>query len=162
MQDAEAATRALLAVLAWGFGTRGYGPYRVRRILGPATSPPRLVRVASALATGVLPAYEAMATWRDSRIAFLGPAFGTKYLYFCQPEASDPRALILDRFVADWLAHWTELRLDPWTWSTASYGSYLNQMNAWAAEAGCEPDDLERLMFDATNRRASSWVARPH
>jgi hypothetical protein len=45
------------------------------------------------------------------RLARLGPAFGTKFLYFCSPASGRP-ALILDRLVAAWLRENADLSLN--------------------------------------------------
>ena len=161
--EPAAAVRALIAVMVWGFGTRGYGPFRVRRMLRAADAPRRLALVSRTLRdAGPLAAYRRMANSSDCRVAFLGPAFGTKFLYFCQPPpTSGARALILDRYVADWLQREAAFVVDPWSWSPAAYGRYLDQMQAWAELLKCAPDDLERLMFEViATERDSEWAIR--
>jgi hypothetical protein len=99
--DAE---RSFLAVMAWGYGRVGYGPFRVRRVLHAVSDAgPRLQAAASAAAQGhPVEAYSCLGDHGTARLPHLGPAFGTKFLYFCSSAERRP-ALILDRLVARWL-----------------------------------------------------------
>lgn len=131
--------------MTWGFGSIGYGPHRTREILGATPdASERLARVAGTLAeVGPLAAYRRLAREDDSRIAGLGPAFGTKYLYFCQPRPAETTALILDAFVSEWLRCEARFRLNPVGWSEPTYRRYLEQMPRWADALDCAPDALE-------------------
>lgn len=153
------AVDAFLAVMAWGYGERvGYGRFRTSEILGSRpNAPTRLHAVARAVVNeGAIPGYRALAT--RSRLTGLGPSFGTKLLYFWQPNAARPRALIFDAFVAGWLKREVGLRIDALQWSVAAYARYLTQMHAWAAMLGIEPDELEMCIFrDEASRRGSQW-----
>jgi hypothetical protein len=55
-----------------------------------------------------------------ARLPHLGPAFGTKFLYFCSATSSQP-ALILDRLVARWLRENAGLPLNELRWSVSTY-----------------------------------------
>ena len=85
-----------------------------------------------------------MAGYRElagpSRLFNLGPAFGTKFLYFCQHPAQRPRALILDRNIANWLGGHAGMDVDPLPWSPKTYRAYLTQMHTWADSLKVEPD----------------------
>jgi hypothetical protein len=163
--DAARAEDAFLAVMAWGYGGVGYGPYRTHKIL---TATPdagqRLSWAARRLrVNGALAAYEALARADDCALVGLGPSFGTKFLYYCQPRPAAMTALILDSFVADWLRRNTELKLDSVSWSVATYRRYLDAMHAWAASLGCDPDELECAIFETAvlaEQRASQWAGR--
>lgn len=150
--DGPAAERAFFAVMAWGFGNRGYGRHRVREILANTPAPrERLLGVARTLASeGPLAAYRRLAGEGDCRLAGLGPAFGTKYLYFCQPPMANPTALIHDENVSDWFTRHASLDLGCARWSDATYGGYLALMAEWAAKLDCRPDDLELRIFEET------------
>ena len=117
--DAASAEVAFIAVMAWGCGAIGYGLFRTRRIL--AATPDardRLHRVVSTLAaSGAAAAYRRLAVDADCHLRYLGPAFATKYLYFCQPEGHAPQALIHDRYVSVWLSRNAGLELHSSTWS---------------------------------------------
>lgn len=156
----DCAVEAFLAVEAWGFGDRAYGPFRARRILDSNHgAPERLQAMALALAAeGTIAGCRALAT--SSRLVYLGISFGTKLLYFCQPpDADPPRALILDDFVASWLDREVGFRAGVVEWSCTAYGRYLEHMHEWAAALGIEPDELEMCIFMAeAARRGSTWA----
>lgn len=101
---AESPTRAieaLVAVMAWGQGVRGYARHRTREILAAPGLDALLYGVARATVDGgALAGYGRLASIR--RVG-LGPSFGTKFLYFAQPADARPRALIHDRVIAGWL-----------------------------------------------------------
>jgi hypothetical protein len=159
----EQAVNAYLAVMALGFGDSvGYGRFRSKRILDRRTdAPARLHAIALAVVNdGAIAGYRALAT--TSRLEFLGPSFGTKILYFWQPPAARPRALIFDAFVAGWLDREARLRIDALQWSVAAYTRYLTQMHEWAAALGIEADELEQCVFrDEASRRGSQWGGSP-
>lgn len=147
--DDLAAERGFLAAMAWGFGNRGFGRYRTRRMLTHTrASSNRLLQVAQTLASdGSLLAYGRLGDRRDCGLIELGPAFGTKFLYFCQPPLANPMALIHDRNVADWFTKYAAIDLGCSTWSPATYGEYLRLMADWAEQLECRPDDLELMVF---------------
>lgn len=154
------AVRALLTVMAWGFGSVGYGPWRTRRILESVPdAPTRLCDAARALKTeGAVAAYAAMAT--RCRLRGLGPAFGTKYLHFCSSDATPGVALVLDRLVANWLDSNTDLSLNPVPWSVRTYERYLEHMATWSGAVRVAPSELECCIFqaEAAKRRRSQWA----
>jgi hypothetical protein len=94
--------------------------------------------------SGPVAAYDALRS--RLRIAYLGPAFFTKFLYFAGYDTtSEPRPLILDRFVARGLrAGWPRSG-----WTSAQYGDYLRHAHAWAHESGAAPDAVELALFRA-------------
>lgn len=139
--DATRVDAAFVTVMAWGYGGVGYGPYRTRTMLaGTPRAGERLTRVARTLhGVGALAAYGALARLDECGLAGLGPAFGTKYLYFCQPLPAATTALILDSLVAAWLRRETELRVKPLGWSVTTYRRYIEHMHDWAASLGVRP-----------------------
>lgn len=156
----RAAEDALLATLAWGFGWVGYGPHRADIMLRTPQAAKRLRSVAEIVASeGPIPGYRSLAG--DNRIARLGPAFGTKFLAFCQPDRANPAALIHDEVVTAWLEANGRPDLRATTWAPVIYEAYLDQMHVWAKELGVAPETLEFLMFQAeADRRGNQW-ARP-
>lgn len=158
-RDSAAAERAFIAAMLWGYGDVGYGPWRVQRVLthnrGVAA---KLHAVALTLRDeGPLTAYSRLSSYTDSRLRYLGPAFGTKFLAFCS-GAGIMRALILDRLVADWLAGNTDLGIDPVEWHPATYERYLLHMHEWADALDVQPDELECVIFTAeADRRDNQW-----
>ena len=158
----EEAERAFLIVMTWGYGDVGYGPFRVARILGDTRDASgRLQRAVQSLASGgPLDGYDALGDYGQSRLKWLGPAFGTKFLHFCSPPRLPP-ALILDRLVADWLRINAELSLNPVPWSTQTYRRYIDLLTEWARELAIEPDELETCLFtEEAGRAGSQWGSR--
>lgn len=158
--SAVEAKQAFLAVMAWGYGRVGYGPYRVRRLFDVAPDAgTQLQATARAVAEqGPAAAYAQLGDHGVARLAGLGPAFGTKFLYFCSPPGSPP-ALILDRLVAQWLRDHTDLLLNEVRWSAATYARYLGSMYAWADELGVTADELEACVFsEQAGLAGSQWA----
>lgn len=162
--DAPAGVRsaeaAFLVSRAWGEGMNGYGATRALDIfdLNPEVSG-ALLNVARVLRdTGPDAAYEALSNASESRLKKLGPAFGTKYLYFSQPEGQQPRALIHDAQIAKWFRTRAGTSLGSEDWSPPIYAQYLRTMHDWAAELECEPDDLEMCIFRSMAPAGSQWA----
>jgi hypothetical protein len=84
---------------------------------------------------------------RQNRLKRLGPAFGTKFLYFCPQASAAPPALILDRLVAEWLAEHTHLHVDPVPWSLTTSTLYLEELGRWADALDVSPDVVEERVF---------------
>ena len=155
--DAE---RSFLAVMAWGYGRVGYGPFRVRRLLDAAPSVGAQLQAAASKVAEQRPvaAYACLGDHGTARLPHLGPAFGTKFLYFCSSPATRP-ALILDRLVARWLRENTDLVLNEVRWSVSSYARYLKTMFGWADELAVAADELEACIFSAqAGLVASQWA----
>jgi hypothetical protein len=146
--------------MAWGYGRVGYGPFRVRRVLAPVPDPgERLQAAAGELARGgPTAAYALLGDSGVPRLPGPGPAFGTKFLYFCSPPG-DRTALILDRLVAAWLRASTGLRLNEARWSAPTCQRYLEAMSRWAAETAVTADELEACIFLAQARGTGSQRA---
>jgi hypothetical protein len=148
--DAE---RSFVAVMAWGYGRVGYGPFRVRRVLDAAPHiGVQLQAAAGAAAEGrPVEAYASLGDHGAARLPYLGPAFGTKFLYFCSPAGRRP-ALILDRLVARWLRENVGLAFNEVRWSVCTYTRYLETMAGWAGELALAADQLEACIFSAQAR----------
>jgi hypothetical protein len=149
-----------LVVMIWGQGRTGYGPWRTARIRqGTSDAPERLARVAQHLThSGALAAYRRLG--EDCRLRWLGPAFGTKYLYFC-PQGPTPAALILDRLVAQWLTRNLHRTIRSGPWSPSTYHRYLDLLGSWAAAFGVAADAIERCIFQAqSDQTRNQWAPR--
>lgn len=154
-----ATKRAFLTAMTWGYGNVGYGPWRTARILRTTPNAVELLADVAAVlvADGAIAAYARLGSSR--RLKWFGPAFGTKYLYFCQQRESARPALILDRLIADWLDKSGGLRLNPVPWSTATYRRYIEHMWTWAEALGVAPDVLEeRIFVDEARKRRNQWA----
>jgi hypothetical protein len=156
-----AAWQAFMVVMVWGQGMTGYGPWRTARILNDTSdAKDRLARVARHLAQdGALEAYRRFGG--DCRLRWLGPAFGTKYLYFC-PQGPGSPALILDRLVAQWLTNNTQRTVRAGPWSPSTYRRYLELVGSWATALDVAADEVEWCMFQAqSDQTGNQWAATP-
>lgn len=145
-------------VKALGEGDNGYGPSRARESIELTDRPgERLLAVAETLRDrGALAAYARLTDRGDCRVFNLGPAFGTKYLYFTQPTSHRPQALIWDKNIAHWFH--THAGVPRFTaWSLRRYTVFLSQMHAWAEALRCEPDEVELCMFRSALNSSNQW-----
>ena len=170
--DDTAVVKAFLASMIWGYGLVGYGPYRTERILtrdsamSDKQAIEQLVEIAGiAQSEGGVAAFDHVATQRRRRtpyLKFLGPAFGTKFLYFLTKATSVPTTPVLDSVVHGWLQqHAPEVgNFSLSWWDTASYERYVELLHSWAAELpalerrSLDADDLEFLMFNDARGQA--------
>lgn len=174
----KALGEAFVAAMAWGFRPNSYGPFRTNEML--VNSKPGQKR--DEALTILLEIFDELKT--DSRrpieaykklsgkITRLGPAFGTKFLYFASSEAD--RAPILDAVVANWLwkygvrdskGKW----LSAVPWKSTNYQRYLDFCDEACRELQLTDRGLiEYLMFiDAQysdylelGKRQPSWVTK--
>jgi hypothetical protein len=157
-----AAVEAFLAVMAWGFGMTGYGPYRTTAMLSSQGDADRRLRAIAraVIRDGPAAGYRALAT--TSNLPGLGTSFGSKVLYYFQPSVARPRALILDAFVTSWLSREVAWRIDIAAWSMKGYDRYLDSMHKWAEALDLAPDELEMCLFrEEATLRGSQWGAAP-
>lgn len=153
----SAAMNAFLATMVWGYGNVGYGAWRVTQALKDGDAGRKLLDVVTALnSDGPEAAYRLMAG--ASRLHRIGPAFGTKFLYFADLGIHLRRALILDALVAEWLGRNTNFRVDPVPWAPAKYGEYLEKMHDWAHALTMDPDAVELAIFqEMSDRDGNQW-----
>jgi hypothetical protein len=148
-----------VAAMVWGHGTTGYGAWRTVRVMeqNPDAAEILLDVRNRVLSQGGAAAFRFLAS---HRLRYLGVAFATKYLYFCDSlEAREP-ALILDAVVQNWLrthAQWL-VSLD---WSVEGYREYIACVQAWAAELGVAASTVELAMFQDQVGRRSQWYPDP-
>jgi hypothetical protein len=153
----DAATDAFLAAMVWGYGEVGYGAWRVKQAFHDPDAGKKLHDVAAALnSDGPEAAYSLMGA--GSRLHRIGPAFGSKFLFFADSGIHTRRALILDRLVAQWLRLNTDFRANPVPWAPDTYRAYLDQMHEWAAVLNVEPETLELAMFQEMAPTGSQWA----
>jgi hypothetical protein len=153
------------AVMAWGYGTAGYGPSRTKRIIVANADLASRLATAARLARDAGGA-EAFAYLRGHRIAYLGPAFATKFLFFAGrgTEAKLP-GLILDSKLRSWLCTHTGWRPGG-TWQV-DYNRYLRTIADWAGRLespGLAPETVEELIFtshSATTASAQKACSHP-
>ncbi|WP_299305887.1 hypothetical protein [uncultured Brachybacterium sp.] len=161
----KAVVTAFLASMIWGYGMVGYGPYRTQRVLtrnGTVHDEiviDQLRGVADMVRSeGGVAAFEHIANIRRSNrsyLKYLGPAFGTKFIYFLSKASGIVTTPVMDSVVTGWLQ-----RNAPgagtfnlsW-WDAESYTRYVALLQKWADELSqaegrkFEADDIELLIF---------------
>ncbi|GAB3954690.1 hypothetical protein [Micromonospora vulcania] len=144
------ARQLLTAVLVWGYGPIGYGPWRTTKSLDADPDGKRLAYALEEL-TAAAPdeaslrtAYQRFRDPNHARLPWLGPGLFTKVLYFVgyRRGVCGVQPLILDRVVASHLPADAGV-LRPNGWSSEEWLAYLR----WAAEQAqvrdIEPDAVE-------------------
>lgn len=160
----EGSMQLLYHALAWGLGMRA--SWLHLRLNGLAKNPDHAAATLeaswTAARTGASPSsvYRTLTKERGGgRIQQLGPAFGTKFMYFAEGTSPMPKHLILDRVVAGKLKKlevWPDARTD--AWAPGTYESYCQLLKQWAAEAtqrlDVDPpvraDQIEMTLFKVT------------
>ncbi|TCK21367.1 hypothetical protein [Pseudonocardia endophytica] len=161
--DASTAVHAFLASMVWGYGPVGYGAYRTKRVLGLNLDAGERLRrvVAVARDDGPIPAFRVIAR---NRLTYLGPAFGTKFLYFAtranRAAHGDRTAPVLDQVVRRWFLLHADVRLDG-TWSVANYERYVGLLEHWGDELGISSDHVEEIVFERQVARNSGRTTPP-
>jgi hypothetical protein len=158
-ESEELAVIALAAIVVWGKGKGGLGPFHLHGMLtGRPDAAARIHATALTLhADGPVAAYRRLGG--DCALERLGTSFGTKFLAFCQPAGQEPVALIHDDLVREWLGANGRRDLMAAYYSVSTYEAYLVQMEAWAASLGTEPGAVEFLVFEEMSRRkGNQWV----
>jgi hypothetical protein len=146
------AVAGFIATQIWGYGTTGYGPTRLERAL----SDPRLsgaLQAARRRLTDEDPVGAFRALCVEHRIARVGMAFGSKYLYFADPLR---RALILDQIIRDWLGQHAGVHLAGRR-DEREYAVWLLLAEQWASALGLSPEKLEMMIFTDGLPEDSSW-----
>lgn len=162
--DENSAVHVFLLSMLWGYGPVGYGPFRTRRILERAEAKSELLEVAlEAKESGGLAAFELIARKRKqpgSYLKWLGPAFGTKYIYFLTAQdANHGSAAVMDAVVRRWFRiHVPDRPLIIDSWHAPSYSAFLDSLEEWASalrnKSGekLNVDDIEYLIFAEGSR----------
>lgn len=161
----QAVVTAFIAAMIWGYGTAGYGPYRAERVL--REDPMALdhlfevARISHDPEKGGVAAFEHVAKQRQGSspyLKYLGPAFGTKFLYFLTADGVDPTP-VMDALVRRWFRDNADEQLITAWWDARSYKKYIGHLDDWAAElGGLQRDDVELLIFtDARGIPGNTW-----
>ncbi|MFI1422353.1 hypothetical protein ACH4VX_31185 [Streptomyces sp. NPDC020731] len=149
----EGRRHLLVAALVWGTGTKAWSVDRRGRVFANTSAARIDDRIAAVLAVlrekGAVAAYYACNN--DQHIAYLGPAFFTKFLYFAGHEnpTGHRRPLILDSVVSRALRD-REAVAEDWPlngWSTKQYAHYLDTVHEQAESARVMPDVVEAAWF---------------
>ncbi|MGA5181327.1 hypothetical protein ACPCBF_16310 [Streptomyces pseudogriseolus] len=152
----EELLRFLWRVLAWGSGRKlRLNRQRIRAVADdPSSAVAALCQALKAAREDPAQAYEALRPRDHNAIAYLGPAFSTKILYFAGSGALDHPCAILDSQVAATLrdaCKWDSLGENEWP--TSTYVRYCALLDRWAHEESRRLggrigiDEIERWLF---------------
>lgn len=150
-----------LAVMVWGYGDRGYGPYRVTQML-EQTDALRILSEVEALCRAGEPK-TAYAYLKENRIQILGPSYSSKVLTFFTPR--EVGAPIYDSLIALWVERFAKndfvnVPTTAERWNSKTYFRYWDWIKDHALALNCYPDELELVIFrDAESKfaKSSSW-----
>jgi hypothetical protein len=150
-----------LAVMVWGYGDRGYGPYRVTQMLNQPHAETVLVKVYGFSQSGhPLEAYDFL---RKNRIRILGPSYGSKFITFCTPR--EVGAPIYDSLISLWVKafaqkDFSEVSTSSENWNLKTYTRYWHWVKEHSDEFECFPDEVELVLFRDAEKKfsnASNW-----
>lgn len=123
-----------LIVMAWGFGTASVRWPRQAAMLTRNDHSDKLLAVIDRVRTGGAGAGWS-ALWGENHVDGLGPAFGTKLLYFsAYRHAQSPRPLIFDSNVRRALNDRMTGLARTFSYRRRDYEAYLCLAEAWAAD----------------------------
>lgn len=153
-----------LAVMVWGYGDRGYGPYRVTQMFAQAHAEGVLSEVYELCKVGnPKGAYEFL---MNNRIKTLGPSYGSKFITFCVPREFG--APIYDSYIAMWVKAFAAeeflgIPTSSESWNAKTYSRYWDWIKEHSGTLGCFPDDIELVLFrDAESKfsKSSGWSGK--
>ncbi|MBM9505932.1 8-oxoguanine DNA glycosylase OGG fold protein [Actinacidiphila acididurans] len=153
-ESLEGRRHLLVAALVWGSGTKARSVKRRGRIFERECVAKVDKKLGDALKTlhekGSSAAYFGFNNNDHQRIAYLGPAFFTKVLYFAGHDSrTDLRPLILDSVVSRTLrqAKAVDGTWPGYGWTTPQYTRYLEVVHEYAERRGVLPDQVEAALF---------------
>lgn len=147
-----------LSVMIWGYGDRGYGPYRVTQMLNQSNAEEILSEVFDICQSGdPKQAYEYL---KNNRIRILGPSYSSKLITFCTPRSVG--APIYDSFIALWVDAFAAVDFEgiptsSEVWNVKTYSHYWDWVKVHSEALECFADDIELVLFrDAESKFAKS------
>jgi len=157
-------SQKFLSVMVWGYGDRGYGPYRVTQMLNQDHALNVLNQVYGLAKGGdVKAAYDFL---RLNRIRILGPSYGTKFLTFCTPR--EIGAPIYDSLISLWIKEFAAKEFSgvptsSENWNLKTYSRYWDWVKEHSVELKCYPDEIELVLFRNAERKfakSSNWSGK--
>ena len=153
-----------IATMIWGYGDRGYGPYRVSRILNQSNASD-VIEYAYHACRESKP-IDAYAIFENQPVSGLGPSFGTKFISFMTPI--DQTAPILDSLVAKWLINFgpEEFNIGErryTKWDVNVYGAFCSYVSRISKSFSCRADLIEQLIFESASKEFavnSGWLKK--
>jgi hypothetical protein len=153
-----------LSVMVWGYGDRGYGPYRVTQMLKQENTEEILTHVFKTCRQGEPKlAYDLL---KQNRIRILGPSYGSKFLTFCTPR--EIGAPIYDSLLAIWVEQFAKkdflgVPTSSENWNLKTYSRYWDWVKHHSEALGAYPDEIELVLFrDAESRfsKSTNWSGK--
>ncbi len=144
-ENGSAIRQLFLATMLWGYGTVGYGPWRMAHITKDIDQLDHvLLTTLRNIKHGAV--HAAYNTFQNAHIPFLGQSYFTKYLYFAGLGCGvNHYPLILDTRILQSLT--TLLGTRYFSNGTADdYLSYLITLHEWAEIIDCRADSIEYLL----------------
>ena len=150
--------------MVWGYGDRGYGPYRVTQMMKQHHAVEVLSEAFEFCQRGdAKGAYEFLS---KNRIRILGPSYGSKFITFCTPR--DIGAPIYDSLIAMWVKEFAAkeflgVTTSSESWNLKTYSRYWDWVKEHADELECYPDEIELVLFRDAERKfskASNWLGK--
>lgn len=148
--------RYFFAVMMWGFGTVGYGPYRMRQMVDSPEFDGRMRSAIEQVTAGDLER-----AFAEFRLPCCGEVYATKYLYFIGrvwdvyplPVVLDSRVIrSFDRIDRPRLERYAKLhrkngKVFHFIFSEGGYARYVDDLNCWARKLDCRADQIEYYLF---------------
>ena len=153
-----------LSVMVWGYGDRGYGPYRVTQMLNQENAEEILTQADEICRKGEPKvAYD---LFKQNRIRILGPSYASKFITFCTPRQIG--APIFDSLIAMWIEEFAKkdflgVPTSSENWNLKTYSKYWDWVKQHSDELGYFPDEIELVLFrDAEVKfaKASNWSGK--
>ena len=150
--------------MVWGYGDRGYGPYRVTQMMGQHHGVEVLSEAFELCQRGdAKGAYEFLS---KNRIRFLGPSYGSKFITFCIPR--DIGAPIYDSLIAMWVKEFAAkeflgVTTSSESWNLKTYSRYWDWVKEHSDALKCYPDEIELVLFRDAERKfskKSGWAGK--
>lgn len=143
-----------LVCMIWGFGSRGYAQHRTRKIFSSDNFSTSLQETITHLKDkNLAKAFESLITNGPEG---LGSSFGTKYLYFANPDETQHPPIIVDALVAEAINDLTMRRVDPLRLNSTRYLELIAEFSQAAEFLELRPEVLEEILFDWALKRSSN------
>jgi len=157
-------TSKFLTSMVWGYGDRGYGPYRVSKMMQQSNYKTILSNVLELSSSGR--PLEAYKYFEQNRVKNLGPSFSTKFMFFCTPR--EVGAPIFDSYIAKWISHFeieefSKLSVTSERWNFKTYSQYWHWSKEVSSQHNILPDEFELIIFrDAEYlfSKNSLWIGK--
>jgi hypothetical protein len=162
----------LLAVMIWGYSGNSVGPARARRIFDESGVAENLEKAWNL----IMEAKYGESTLQDLKlgeafdvvvkdIKYLGPSFGSKYLYFAASDLEGNEMsltpVILDKRIVTAWKYWFDEEIELGSIDEFGYVEFLKKMSTVAKQLGIKPEELEFVLFCNTGEVGSNsnWAS---